>query len=706
MNRRILTTHILLSSALYAANSFAIDEVSTLPSMTVTGDSISSIPLDLPSSAGSKLGLTSFETPASVDIITQDKMYERGYTTTQQALDSATGVQAGQCFGTTCYIMRGFSDILSLPFMYNGNRIPGLAFSPRTTFNYERIEVLKGPNSVMNGLGGITGAVNYVTKKADGKDVTDLQVGLGDSFRRTVGIGKGGSLGEDAAYRIDTEYLAANQGSFGWADETSYDYYQISGDLAFKVADKVTGGITIDTHSDDGQGYYGVPRDANNEVDERTRFNNYTVEDSNIDVDVTWVTLRFDWDPNEQTRLHNETYVDYEKRYYLDADFYTYNTTTNLVDIVEFTRILHNQRLYGNKTELTLDKPMGEMRNRFLVGLDLYHNYHQRDNNSPYLGLQSVDFLNPEPGPYSATAGLSPYSPDRRTEIDGVGIYIDDIINLTDALKVNLSFRHDNAEVDSHNLRDPSTNFTKDYSTNSWRVGVLYDIKSNLMVYGQVGKAYESPGQIVALTQAQEDFEPASAEQVEIGLKGTLLDGNADFTVAVFDILKENLLTRDANNPALTVQIGEQSSQGIELAGSFRPTDQWSIDANMALFDPQYEDFNDNVGGVAVSRKGNRPPDVPEQIGNVWTTYRPNVNWRFGLGARYVGERFTNRPNTLTMDSYTVFDANIGRKVGIGELVLNIRNLTDEFYVLRSYAGSLAVIGEPLAADLIWTARF
>lgn len=685
---------------LFAATVSADDDVKTLPTLTVTGGGVTSIPLESHNTAGSRLGVTLFETPASVDILTQEKMYERGHTTTQQALDAAAGVHTGQCFGGACFIMRGFSDILSLPFLHNGKRIPGVAFSSRATFNYDRIEVIKGPNSVLHGLGGITGAVNFVTKQADGRESTDIEIGFGDAVRRHFGIGSGGKLGDDAAYRVDAKYMAAREGSFGWADNTAYIYHHISGDLALAVTDNVTVGINIDSHNDKGDGYYGVPR-VNGKIDKRTRFNNYAASDSDLEIDVTWVAARVDWRINERMRLYNETYRNDEDRYYRDYDTYVYNPDTELVDVMFPVAIQHYQRLYGNRTEFSLDHFVGSMRNRLLIGADYYYNYHQREDNRPFSGSVSVDLLNPDTGPYESS---DPYRPQTLTKIYGLGFYIDDLIDITEKFRLNLSFRHDNSDVDSWNLVS-DVFFSKSYSTDSWRVGALYDIASKLMVYGQVGEAVETPGQIVTLSQAQRDFKPARASQVEVGFKGILLDGKADVTVAVFDILKKNLLTRDVNDPASVVQIGEQSSRGIELAGSFRPSPQWSIDASMAFFDPQYEEFNDPVGGESVSRKGNLPVDVPEEIGNLWVTWRPDTNWRFGLGARYVGERFADRANTVVSDAYTVIDANIGRRLGIGELTLNVRNLADEIYVLRSYSAQQGIMGEAIAFDLVWSTR-
>lgn len=196
-----------LAAALVAAlsaNGFAQqagDEAArVLPTMTVrSGPPAGEIPLDMSVSAGSRLGTTVRETPASVDIVTREVMRERGNRTTQQALENAVGVSTGQCFGLTCFSMRGFLGITSLPFLFNGVRYPGLAFSPRGTFVYDRIEVIKGPSSVLHGLGAVTGAVNFVTKPADGRTEREVLLATDRWATRNIGLGIGGKASEGLA---------------------------------------------------------------------------------------------------------------------------------------------------------------------------------------------------------------------------------------------------------------------------------------------------------------------------------------------------------------------------------------------------------------------------------------------------------------------------------------------------------------------------
>lgn len=677
------------------------EESVNLPAIDVIEDAPQIIPLDLKGSGGSRLGLTLSEIPASIDILTKETMQERGYSTTLQAMDSVVGVQSGQCFGLVCFSTRGFSGTTSLPFMFNGNRYPGLAMSPRSTFNYDRIEVIKGPSSVLHGLGAMTGAVNFVTKKADGIEEKEILLGFDTWNTKRVGLGQGGMLSDKTAYRIDANFVSSDHGSYGFVDNTSYDDYHLSGEIATEVTDDLRVSLTLDSFKDAGEGYFGTPV-VNGKIDKSVIKNNYNVSDDSISKEVVWLGLGIDWKINDSLKLHNMTYMNQEDRLWHNAETYTYNNSTGNVDRRSFLHIIHDQELLGNRTELISEGKIADMRNRLLVGFDYQHNRHQRDNNSPYAGSDVVDFQNPVSGVFNSP---SPFSPQRRTEINSYGIYAENLTDVTEALKVSLSFRHDVIELDSFDLRN-DTQFSKEYSTNSWRVGTLYDIKPDLTLYAQLGQAFEPPSQVVTLASSRKDFDLTEGRQAEIGLKGVFAGGKVQATVSLFDISRTNILTKDPDDPTITQQIGEQSSQGIEISTSIKVSANLLLDANVSMLNAKYENFYDNSGGTPVSRNGNLPTDVPEKLASLWVTWKPDNAWRLGAGLNYVDERAANRANTVFMDAYTIVNAVISKKLSVGEVSLNLRNLTDEVYANHSYGSGQFMLGEPRAAEVTWRAKF
>src|SRR5690606_24594346 len=124
--------------------------------------------------------------------------------------------------------------------------------------------------------------------------------------------------------------------------------------------------------------------------------------------------------------------------------------------------------------------------------------------------------------------------------------------------------------------------------------------------------------------------------QIEIGLKQAFWEGRGEWTLAAYDIRKTDLLTRDPLDPSLRVQVGEQSSRGVEasLAVAFAPG--WKLEANATVLRARYEDFTESAGSpaVAVSRDGNVPPNVPERLANLWLSWNFQPGWTAMAGLR------------------------------------------------------------------------
>ena len=697
-----------IASLIFAGESYAATEekVTTLPTIKVTDTPLpgklaymEGIPLDKPTPTGSRLGLTVQEIPGSIEVVTSQTMKERGYNTTLQALESAVGVASGNCFGIVCFSMRGFANVTSLPFLFNGNRYPGLAVPPRSTFNYENIEVIKGSSSVLHGLGSTIGAVNYITKPADGIENREFEASYGSWNKRRLGLGAGGKVGDRLAYRLDGHYVAADNGSYGFVERTRYEDFHVSGEVAMDFTSNLRASVSMDAFRDRGEGYFGTPL-VNGKIDKRIIRNNYNVDDDRIVKNAIWNRINVNWEIMDGLQLHNETYMNLEQREWKNVEIYEFNNTTGMVDRSDFFRTDHDQRIYGNRSEVIVDRLIGSLKNKVLVGVDMSYNRHQRNSNSPFGGTDSVNFLNPGPGFFNST---DRFIDQRRTKVGNLGLYIEDFLNLTDSLKLALSYRRDISRVKSFDLKNSNNDFTKTFHGNSWRIGALYDILPTLTLYGQWSGAAEPPSQIVTLPASRQDFDLTKSRQWEMGVKGSFFEDRVQATVAFFDLTRKNILTRDTSDPTTVQQIGQQSSQGMELAVGYRPTWQWAFDANFALVDAQFDKFADNVAGVGISRKGNRPRDVPEVLGNFWTTFKPTENWRIGVGVHYVGARWADRANTINMDEYITVDAVLAFTYASGELSLHGRNLNDELYANRSYGNSTQVLlGESRAWEVMW----
>jgi iron complex outermembrane recepter protein len=228
-----------------------------------------------------------------------------------------------------------------------------------------------------------------------------------------------------------------------------------------------------------------------------------------------------------------------------------------------------------------------------------------------------------------------------------------------------------------------------------------------IAAYAQITNGVDPLGSLIALPLSQRHAKLTSAMQYEIGLKSQLLGGRAQTTLALYSLTKKNLLSVNPADPTVVQQVGKQSAYAIEVAAGMQLTSYLSLNANAALLNARFDDFQESDGDVTVSRDGKQPPDVPEQMANLWAVVTPASMWRFGAGVRYVGKRFADNANTIREPSYTLLDAFVSfPPVRFVNLTLPGRNLTDDTYAISSYGPTQFILGEPRVIEVVANVRF
>ena len=214
-----------------------------------------------------------------------------------------------------------------------------------------------------------------------------------------------------------------------------------------------------------------------------------------------------------------------------------------------------------------------------------------------------------------------------------------------------------------------------------------------MSVYAQQATSVDGVGGLISLDQKQQDFSLAHARQTEIGFKQMFWDQRGEWTLAAYHIIKKDLLTTDPNDSTRTLQVGEQSSNGLEASLDLQLPHRWQLQANASVVRAQYDTFNDE----GVSRKGNRPTDVPRRTANLWLSKAITDDVNAGAGVRYVDSRYADTANNVEVPSYTVVDATVSWKaLPKTTLGLRLNNLFDRQYAVSQYNGGQQwIMGEP-----------
>lgn len=669
----------------------------TLEEIVVTGQAIQDLHLTTTNETGSRLGLTPFETPSTIDVIDSGTITIRGLKSVTEATESLPGVLSGEAPGEpSSFSMRGFQQN-QITILRDGLRAGphNMTMRPQNTFNLDRVELLKGPSSVLFGEGAVAGTVNMVTKKPVlGRDTSmEALLSYGRYNTREVGFGIGGSFSEKAAYRLDIDDFASD----GWVDRADSRSTNVTAALLFAVTDDFSLMLTGDYLDDDLPAYWGTPyvteafagdnamRDVISSVDgraidRRTRYVNYNVADDVSESDHFWGRAIADWRISDAVTLRNQFYYFTADRRWINSEQYLFNPTTELIDRDRFF-VLHDQDLWGNRVDLTFRHELGGMANTFLIGADYSDLDFVRSRGFP--DGDSVDVFDPVPGSFGPLdKRVSP------TTMETVAVFMENNLDVTDAFNVVVGMRYDTIDLDRRNFNvdgsfNPDTSFTDTYTPFSWRVGAVYELAPQFVIYGQYSVAQDPPSSSsLFLVNAGSNFDLSEASQWEVGLKTQLerADGKrpTELTLSIYDISRDDILTQIS--PTEVSNIGNQKSRGAEVSVAFDVTGKWRIGGNASYIDAEFGDFVDPDFGIDAS--GNTPPNVPEWLVNLWTSVSDigGLPLEVGAGLRYVDDRFANTSNAVQLLDYTTLDAFAAYRIGKARLMARVRNLTDEEY--------------------------
>ncbi|MFY3707221.1 TonB-dependent receptor [Achromobacter dolens] len=677
--------------------------VATLPAISVAGDTPLATLLEQ-ASTGTLLGLRPFDTPASIDVISNEQLRARGAVNVTDAITQAAGISAMRHPGNggSSLSSRGFTDSNSVAQLFDGVRQFG---GVGQTFLYdpwavERIEVLRGPASVLYGEGAIGGVVNVIPKKPTrGPIENEIQTTVGTHDTQRLGFGSGGALDDKWSYRLDISGNHSNSGiSLGDARDLA-----VTAALRLDVSPELNVTLTQAYAWQEPTRYFGTPL-IDGKIDYDLRRQNYNVADSKIIYRDSRTDLKAEWSPNPATLVRSRVYYIGSDRDYRDAENYTWQPASGLIQRSAYTDIRHDQQQVGNVTDASFDGHLFGLANKVALGFELNRATFKHTNNSPYSGTSLVDPYDADHGRFINVAGTSPRY---RNSADQYALFAENRLMLTSRWSVLAGVRYDHIDLKRRDLVADQTAFDTTFNNVGWRIGTVYDLLPTLSVYGQYAEAADPIGSLL-LSPANKDFKLSKGRQIEVGVKQTFWDEKGQWTLAAYHIRKDNLVTRDPNDPTLRIQVGEQSSRGLEATLGVELTPAWRVDLNAAVLRARYDDFSESANGVAVSRAGNVPTDVPERVANAWVSWKFAPQWTASAGLRYVGRRFADAANRLEMAGYTTTNLALQWEPR-RDLTLALRafNVFDRQYAETAYYNQTQwLLGEGRRVELSANYRF
>ncbi|MEH3106473.1 MAG: TonB-dependent siderophore receptor [Sphingomonas fennica] len=684
--------------------------------------------------AGSRLGLTIRETPASIEVLTQDDLQIRGLRTARETFNDVVGAIAGNVPGNPAVVsMRGFAGN-TVSILQDGVRISTSTVVQRDTNNwhYDRVEVLKGPASVLYGEGALAGVINKVTRKPVlGERHLDSFLSAGSFATLFAAGGVNLPVSPTVAVRADASYQRSD--SLYDVDDNKTFSAGLTASALWRPNDRLSLLVAVD-HFEDRydatyQGLPLIPRQyalrpsgavaATGDLvaDRALRRRNYNPQGAYSGADETTLRSRLDWAIGGGWTFALDLTGYTADRAFLLADSQSFVAPTAAFPNGSFRQsyqdFRHDHRFWNARGLIASDSRIGAMRNRFSLGLERNGtDFTSLRQQTPATALPAVDVRDPAVLPLPrGTALFTTTNVTFVSKLKQTSLFAEDALNLTPRWLLVGGVRWDHIALDRatiQNVTGATDRNRPTFDPVSWRAGTTWEATTGVTLYAQYTTAVSPVSSILLASIANSRFRLTKGRAYEGGVKAGLWGGRASLTGAAYRIEQRDILTRDPANPALTVQGGRQSAQGVELSAVVMPVKALRLSGGVSYTDAQYDELTELVGGVRIDRRGNRPINVPSTTVNASALYTIAGAVTLGGFLRHAGGFYTDTANGIRVAGHTVLDASLSLPVGPHvTATLRGRNLTDAFYGEYSgYPATNVYIGAPRSLEAALATRF
>lgn len=617
------------------------------------------------------------DTPQAISVVTPEQMRDQGAQTVQDALRYVAGVRS-EPYGLDSRgdwsMMRGadpviFLDGLQQTFGYYASSRPD-------PFTLARIDVLKGPSSVLYGQGTVGGIVNLQSKRPQAEQQGELQLQLGSFDRRQFAADVTGAATADETllYRL----VAVKRDSETQVNFVDDDRLVLMPSLTWRPTDAVEWTVLFNYQQDETGSstqflpHAGTVLPAPNGLPEipydvfmsEPGFDEYDTEQTAL-TSLLSIQLNDHWQFRQNLR-RAESEVSYQTIYPQFRPTLQPNGDINRVYWIakpelEYLTVDHQlQADFGDRT----------LQQTWLIGVDYQDATTNRD--WAYGAATPLNLYNPVYGNFTAPTSLLS---DPENTVKQLGIYAQAQLTFDERWLTTVGLRRDQTEN-----RTEGAGSQKDDAT-SVRAAVMYKASNGLHPYLSYTESFQP---LIGLDVYGEAFEPLQGEQVELGLKYQPEGSNSLVTVSLYDLKESNqTVSVEVNGVLGQVQAGEASAQGVELESLLQMTDDWALIGNYTYTDTAVND-------------GPRIASVPEHLASLWSQHRFAIagisGFRAGLGVRYTGDSWDGA-DTLKTPAYTLYDAMFGYDVGDVSFTLTVNNLEDETYYSTCLARGDCFIG-------------
>lgn len=683
--------------------------------------------------SATKQNISVLDTPQSVSAYSND--FLRSIQTTQVAdlYRYMTGVQRA---GNTGYdlTLRGFKTSANDRNAIMVDGLPGLAvrFGSPPTIGTDHVELVKGPASLLYGQAQPGGFVNTITKKPQAHPSVTIETqameGIG-TYDRAKGdltsIDATGPVSDDG--RLLFRFIAQAGFNNGFRDNSYERPVFIAPSFTWSLSPKTTATLLLEyretkTHYDT---YLVAPhRSVAYIAPINTTYQepgDYLKEDGKTATLLVNHDIAKGWKFNFSYR-----YVDHED---VARGFDVVAVASNFTQVTRRARGQENDRGYAfGDANVTGDFNLGPFRNQLIFGLsdgrETANLNRLQFYNLATSGASSgnANVINPVYGavlPLDAYPLVNPTTPtnlnDRYSISKAYGAYVSDLVTIVPQLKAQVGLRYSKEDLSivERKLANVAPQYAKNHDTLP-TIGLLYEPTTDLTFYVDYSRSFVPVAPSNIDINGKYSFTPTTAESIEGGVKGAYFRRRLTFTLAAFDITRQNVIdTFSCTLGTCSEQVGEEESKGLEFEFDVSPIRNWQISGGYSYLDAKVTKSDVPI------QIGARLTNVPKSNAHLWTRYDIDSGLLrgagVGFGATYVGQRNGFLPTVaqptalLSLPKYITEDAAIYYHFGDRyDLTLKVTNLADKrYYESAGFTADIQIVpGEPRTLTLNLRARF
>lgn len=625
------------------------------------------------------------KTPGGIQVVPEQVIQDQGIWRLKDVYRNVSSVQPVKTEGFAVTFedafVRGFQQ---RPYLDGGRTY---ALGPIDLAALGRIEVLKGPASLLYGAIEPGGVINLVPKLPTFESFARVQATAGsyDYYRGQFDVGGVLDEGSKTAYRVAGSYQ--NSGSF--RDSLTDESIFLAPSFAWDIAEdtRLTAWMWLqhlERPVDDGVAFSS----AGNPVAPIETFlgdpnhNTQTVDDA-------FVGVKLEHDISDDVMFRQEVQL-----HYFDSEMDAvrrFGNTSATQTVAPFYDAGRFDSLdINSRTELVVQAETASIRHEVLTGVQVWnraYTFERRRDTSTIAPIPIVDPVFPN---YTYTINNS--APPAGQDVTFAGAYVRDHMSmLEDRLHVLAGVRVE------YILQDNSTSRQEDVAP-TWQAGVLYELTDWVSPYGNISTSY-SPTNPNATTLDGGALDPETGVQYEVGAKFQLIEDRLAVTTAVYQIDKEDVSISDPVNPGFAVNGGNLRSRGFEFDGIGTIVPGLQLIGSYAYTDTEVVQSDSlPVGG--------RFRGIPLHSGSVWLKYdmQPGLAEGFGAGIGVFGatDKAGDNNDTFELAGYTRVDVAGWYRFQLddgpsGRFQLNVLNALDEEYYESSFNVARVQPGQPLS---------